>query len=167
MKLIAISGKMRAGKDTFGEIFLERFPSFQRVAFADPLKEEYGELHNLSVEEINLHKEVHREGLIAHGAMRRAQNKLYWVNKALEKPFDKIITDLRWDHELEAVKALGGIIIRIESFSSERAKRGKIINDDPSETSLDLITNWDYVIENNGSLEEFRERSLEVINDLR
>ena len=166
MQIIAVAGKMRAGKDTFGEVFLEHNPSFIRVAFADPLKEEYAEANNITVEEVNINKDFHRQGLIDYGQFRRDQEALYWVHKAINIPGDKIITDVRFLNEFEVLKDLGAVMVRIESELEQRAKRGMIISDSISETALDNRDDWDFVLYNNSDLESFKWQSLRIVETL-
>jgi len=47
-KIIALMGKAKSGKDTFGEMLLRANPDGARVAFADKLKEICGEMFDLS-----------------------------------------------------------------------------------------------------------------------
>lgn len=62
-----------------------------------------------------------------------------------------IITDLRFPNELEAVTKRRGITIKIIRESENRIGTTHI-----SETALDDYTNWDYVIYNNGTIEDLR-----------
>jgi hypothetical protein len=73
-----------------------------------------------------------------------------------------IITDLRFPNELEAIKQKGGITIRIHR---DLHKGNAHIAPIPhiSETSLDHITDWDYVIDNNGSIEDLIEKVKEIL----
>ena len=68
-----------------------------------------------------------------------------------------IITDCRFPNEAEAINGKGGILIRVE-----RAVDG-IPSTHPSETSLDNYK-FDYVIDNNGSIEELIEKVAKIIN---
>ena len=166
-RIIAISGKMRAGKDTFAEVFTSIIPTFNRVGFADELKREFAALHYITVDDINTYKDIYRERLINYGAMKRAESPLYWVSRALIHPNDIIITDLRFRNEYDHLTMLGKTtFIRIESSTEERSKRGKVIDNDPSETELDKGIAWDFVLENNGTLEEFKENVALVTNDV-
>lgn len=90
-------------------------------------------------------------------AMRDGLHKNVWVN-ALLSDFNKetskwIVTDMRFKNELSAIKKNGGITVRIN-------RKDCVKIDHPSETELDSES-FDYVIENNGTLEEFEEK----IND--
>jgi hypothetical protein len=62
-----------------------------------------------------------------------------------------IITDCRFPNEAEAVKSREGIIIRVNRTGV------KATNAHPSETSLD-DWNFDYVIDNDGSMEDLLEK---------
>lgn len=61
-----------------------------------------------------------------------------------------IITDMRFENELEAVKQRGGITIRVNRGEPKE-------NEHASETGLDNAT-FDYVIDNNGTIEELVEK---------
>ena len=52
-KIIALMGKAKSGKDTFGEMLLHANPNGVRVAFADKLKEICGEMFGLTHEDMN------------------------------------------------------------------------------------------------------------------
>ena len=101
-----------------------------------------------------------------------------WVNsvfsdyrkKAKEKPIggmttsnigadypNWIITDVRFSNEADAIKQRDGIIIRVNS--------GRCNNDDthPSETGLDKYMNFDYIISNDGSIEQLIEKVRKIL----
>jgi hypothetical protein len=87
-------------------------------------------------------------------AMREGLHENVWLN-ALYSDFDFekskwCITDMRFKNELESVKKNCGITVRINRPNS-------IIIDHPSETELDN-EQFDYVIENNGTLEDFEQK---------
>lgn len=92
-------------------------------------------------------------------AMRDGLHKNVWVN-ALLSDFNKetskwIVTDMRFKNELSAIKKNEGVTVRIN-------RKDCIKIDHPSETELDS-ENFDYVIENNGTLEEFEEKINEFL----
>ena len=90
-----------------------------------------------------------------------------------------IITDMRFPNELQAVKDRGGITIRVNrpdiydsgikmyhhskgvSTMTEEYKKAKR-NEHPSETALDTAK-FDYVIDNNGSIEDLIEKVREIL----
>lgn len=73
-----------------------------------------------------------------------------------------IITDVRFPNELEAIKKHNGLTIRINRDSVLRT--GKVFDTDnhESETALDDYQGFDYVIDNNGTIEELKE----VVKDI-
>ena len=80
-----------------------------------------------------------------------------------------IITDTRFENELKAVKDRGGVTIRVNRPDSvENALTGEKFpvkiyrNEHPSETALDNAE-FDYVIDNSGSLKDLEEKVLEIL----
>ena len=73
-----------------------------------------------------------------------------------------IITDMRFPNELEAIKKHNGITIRINRGLVERT--GKLIQEPEhiSETALD-DAKFDYIIENNGTIEELLEQVKKIL----
>ena len=105
-------------------------------------------------------------------AMRDGLHKEVWVNalfadyKWYVKEWDElgnetvgeytnwIITDMRFPNELDAVQLREGITIRVNRDNGTRAID---TNPHPSETALDYAK-FDYVIENDGTLDELVEK---------
>ena len=73
-----------------------------------------------------------------------------------------IITDVRFPNELEAIKKYNGVTIRVNRGLVERT--GKMIQgpEHISETALD-DAKFDYVIENNGTIEELIEQVKKIL----
>ena len=87
--------------------------------------------------------------MIALGDEGRAISSDYWLRKILDSDFNVIISDLRLKNELNLAKQYNAITIRVESSREIRAKRGNIVKEnDLTETDLDDITSWDFIIEN-------------------
>lgn len=160
-KIIIFSGKQYSGKDTAAKILLDVLPGYRRCAIGDIIKLEYGKAHNLSYEEIESNKAKYRAGLIELGNWGRAQSPDYWLEKIIEADGKIIVTDVRVPHEYEVFRHAGAIAIRVEASRDVRSKRGKLVGeDDITETGLDNVSDWDYVIENNTSYEDLREKVL-------
>ena len=125
--LIGISGRAKAGKDSFASALVQR--RFQRIAFADALKIATAVIANepthLYFDEVA--KELHtdalgmtrRKALQAVGkAVRDSLGEQVWVNRTLAdwasrgKP-DTVITDVRYPNEALAIRQRGGTVIRI------------------------------------------------------
>ena len=64
---------------------------------------------------------------------------------------DCAITDVRYPNEAEMVLARGGKLVRIDRPGVTRL-------DHPSECALDDWSDWDHVIENDGTLGEFEDK---------
>lgn len=167
-KIIIFSGKQYSGKDTAGKILLEQMPDYHRCAMGDIIKLEYGKKHNLTYEEIEANKSEYRAGLIELGNYGRSVSPDYWLEKIIESDGNIIVTDVRVQHEYDVFKKAGAITIRIEADRDVRAKRGELVGEnDVTETGLDHITDWDYIIENNTDYETFKQKVSDVIKDIR
>ncbi len=166
-KIIIISGKQFSGKDTLAKILLKELKDFKRIGIADAIKLEYGKQKNLTFDEIEKNKHIYRNDLINLGNWGREQSPDYWLKKLSE--MDKIIIpDIRVSFELEYFKNLGAFTIRVNSSYENRAKRGKIVNEnDNTETALDNYSKWDYIIENDSDVETFESEAKELIKHYR
>lgn len=166
-KIIILSGKQFCGKDTFAKFLLEFLPDFKRIGLGDAIKLEYGRQKNLTFEEIEANKPQYRADLIALGDWGRSQDPDYWLKKIIEQDDNVIVPDLRMPHELKVFKAHGAISIRVEAPRENRALRGQLVKeDDPTETLLDAVDDWDFVISNDGTLEELREKAKILVQNL-
>jgi len=98
---------------------------------------------------------------------RRAQDPDYWTKawsrKVEQLDLDRIhvlIDDVRFMNELEAIKAHGGLIVKIERPGFDGA------NNHASETSLDDFAAWDKTILNDGTLDAFKQKVEQLAADL-
>jgi hypothetical protein len=83
-----------------------------------------------------------------------------WVNSTLgdiTKNDKVIITDARFPNEVEGIKKRNGIVLRIVRPSKVSTSTH------PSETSLNNYKDWDYVIVNDGTLEELEEKVKQML----
>lgn len=95
---------------------------------------------------------------------RRAQDPDYWTKawekKLLEYDLDTthiLVDDVRFINELNVIKKHGGIFIKIERPGFDGA------NNHSSENSLDDYKDWHLVILNDGSLEQFKQQTEELV----
>lgn len=166
-KIIAISGKQFSGKDTVAKILLDLLPEFKRVGIGDAIKIEYGKRTGLSVEEIEKNKAQYRADLIALGDEGRAISDDFWLKKVLETEGNIIITDMRKKTELAIFKQHRVYTIRVECSKELRAQRGTLVkDDDPSETDLDDIKDWNFIIHNDSDYEKLVEKSKELAKEV-
>ena len=118
---------------------------------------------SFSYEEIENNKSQYRAGLIELGNWGRSQSPDYWLHKILEVKGKIMVTDVRVPHEYEVFKNAGALSVRIEASRETRMQRGTLIGeDDITEIGLDNIKDWDFVIENNSSYEDFKTKVLEL-----
>lgn len=95
---------------------------------------------------------------------RRTQDPDYWT-KAWEKKLQEydltnthiLVDDVRFVNELNIIKKHGGFFVKIERPGFDGA------NNHSSENSLDDYNNWDLVIQNDGSLEQFKQQAEELV----
>ncbi len=73
-----------------------------------------------------------------------------------------VVVDCRFPNEAQAIKDVGGVIIRIQRVQNTKLREEM----HSSETSLD---NWpfDYVIDNNGSKDEFDQKIRAILEELK
>lgn len=150
-KIIIFSGKQYSGKDTAAKVMLELMPDFRRCAMGDIIKLMYGKEKKLSLEEIEKNKPLYRNDLINLGNWGRAQHPDYWLKKIIEQSGNIIVTDVRVPHEYEMFKNAGAITVRVEADRDIRLSRGGSLSgeNDITETGLDNVTDWDFIINNN------------------
>ncbi len=166
-KIIIFSGKQYSGKDTAAKIMLNEMPDFKRCAMGDIIKLTYGRDKGLTYEEIEKNKSIYRQDLIDLGNWGRAQHPDYWLNKIIEQEGNIIVTDVRVPHEYEVFKNAGAVAIRVEASRETRASRGELIGEnDITETGLDNIKNWDYIIDNNSDYEHLKNQVLNIAKEL-
>jgi hypothetical protein len=183
--IIAISGKAGSGKSTVGEIFEKR--GFRIDSFATSVKDICSLLFNFSrdkIEGIREEDRIWRETpdksisellgknfsprdamiLIGTEIGRNIIHQDIWI-KTLFDRYEKnktnlLISDLRFPNEYEEIKKRNGIIIRINSNRLTNSIKSSHI----SECALDNHK-FDYIINNDGSLDELYEQVNNVINN--
>ena len=153
-KIIVFSGKQYSGKDTVAKILLENLKDFKRIGLGDAIKIEYGKTIGKTFDEIEAEKHLYRADLIKFANEKRAIDQDYWIKKIVEYPDNVIVPDMRVKREYEFFKSQGAYMIRVEASVETRSKRGTLVKaDDPTETALDNIKDWDYVIFNESDYE--------------
>jgi hypothetical protein len=97
-------------------------------------------------------------------AMRNGLHENVWVNALFaDYTEDKqwVITDVRFPNEFKAIKEKGGIVIRVNRPGHGNSMK-ELAEAHPSETALDGHE-FDYVIENNGNLEQLISKVKEIL----
>jgi hypothetical protein len=77
---------------------------------------------------------------------------------AEQEDYNVVIPDVRFQNEVDAVRMLGGKIIRI----NRESVRPKVISH-PSE-NIDILTGVDIVVDNNGTIEDLWSNADIVLN---
>jgi hypothetical protein len=98
---------------------------------------------------------------------RRAQDHDYWT-KAWGRKIEQfdlddvhvLIDDVRFMNELDAIKQHGGLIVKIERPGFDGA------NNHASETSLDEYNDWDRILLNDSTLDEFKSQVEQFVGPL-
>lgn len=90
-------------------------------------------------------------------------NGTEWVEKPIGLIYPNwLITDTRFPNELNAVISKGAITIKVE-----RDVDNTIGVTHSSETALNHVTDWNYVINNNGSMEDLKKQVSDILDDLK
>ncbi len=170
--IIGISGKLESGKDTLAEMMVANTQvPFEIKRFAYKLKYIASYLSGVAMDTFETQEGKQtflkdwnmtaREFLIKFGtnAVRDNFDADTWV-KALfadYKPhMNWIIPDVRFPNEKEAIRKLDGMLIRVN-------RPGLIGITHESETALDADDDWDFVIQNDKTLEALNRQAKIII----
>lgn len=144
-KIIGVSGRARAGKDTFANELqhqiIDQFPNFvvKRYAFADEIKRELTELMGVhfGVNFADLdgeEKEIYRPLLIGYGTVMRNKTECRHWWQVLEEQIERdnpdyaIISDVRFatnpNDEVTWIKKSGGKLVHICRYNSVKKVDG-------------------------------------------
>jgi hypothetical protein len=180
-KIIALSGKIKSGKDTVADIiqqnthnrfvikkFAERLKRVVSTLTETPLEMNFTqEGKNILVSEIGL-TIGQLQQKVGEGLRNVVDNDI-WIKLLFTDTDERdwLITDLRYKGESHFLKSKGAILIRINpSYPGYSATNGTRDPNHSSEIDLDDYTGWDYVIENSGSLEELESKVSEVLKNI-
>lgn len=157
--LIGIAGRKQSGKTTLGASLATAY-QLAHISFAAPMRRFVADVLDISVGELELVKEkpidwldgvTPREMLQKLGTEygRDLIHDEIWVRKALRKAamyVGAVISDVRFPNEAQAIRGLGGVVIRLNRSSTTAD------DNHPSEKPLE---DWliDFEIENNGTPE--------------
>ena len=179
---IALFGKIRSGKDTVGKILIEEY-GCTRVAFGDGIKKIINEFFP---EAWDNGKPRHYYQFI--GQKLRELNPDVWVNNLIRRAEDIrvqdllyrdmvtnfVVTDGRQLNEAVKLKDRGYTIVVVKADETTRIERMRKAGDNftkemlkhETELQVDLIEP-DYIINNNGTLEDLKNEVRELVNELR
>ncbi|TGE29803.1 deoxynucleotide monophosphate kinase family protein [Hymenobacter metallicola] len=92
-------------------------------------------------------------------AIRDGLHKDAWILACfagMEEDQKYIITDCRFPNEAEAIRARGGLLLRIEGDPLKQQGDGTRDDSHPSETALDDYPYFDAIIDNSGTLDQLK-----------
>jgi len=165
--VILLSGWAGAGKDAAASLLADEM-SFERLAFADMLKEDVSHATGLPLDLFHNHSlkdqpivgsKTPRDLLLSHAVVARAVDPDIYSRKIAEYILDSshkrfVISDWRYKRELEFLQNTFGRHVRIVRGRIERD--GIVPSNDPSEHDLD-DAHVEFTVENNGGLSRFRD----------
>lgn len=173
--IIGFGHKAQVGKDTAADWL--RMYGFQRVGFADSLKETCRAAFGFTQEQLYGSEKMIVDAYwdmtpvealqkVGTNLFRDGFDEDFWVKSAVKK-INKlrrvVISDVRFPNEVEAIHDLGGIVIRVDR--PNRPDTGRDPNH-PSETALDGIEYYDSLILNDGTLSEYHDKIGQTIRQV-
>lgn len=162
------AGKLKEVATLLTSIPISKFEdqSFKQTNLGPEWNRDYSEFIETGV--IHHHKNVPmsvRDLLQKLGteAMRLGLHENVWVNALFSDYRDNcnwIITDTRFPNEIDACVHRGAITIKVIRDSGNQ-----IGTTHASETALDSYDQWDYVIDNTGSVDDLRQKVHEILRE--
>lgn len=165
---IALTGKMRSGKDTVADMFIEK--GFKPYKLSMGITEVINTFFSDNVKDGNKMRNYYT----TIGQSLRELDDLVWVkhtwSKIQKEPFhyickDVIITDIRQKNEEEFLRDKGFIIIKVEAATHIRKERAMLADSDFNEKEMDHETEIsvdtieeDFCIVNEGTLMELNDK---------
>ena len=172
MKVIMICGKARSGKDTLADFLISRLEDKKpcKVQIGQYIKYYAMKYFGWDGEE-----ETKPRDLLIHLGTDIIRNKIdpnFHINRLVQDLevlsyfYDTfIVSDVRFPVEIEKVKEKYDDVVTIKiSRDSEELNQSQKSN--ITETALDNYTDYDYVIDNNGTLEELEQRAIDIMNEV-
>jgi len=184
--LVGVLGKKRHGKDTISDHLVKNW-NFHPITLAEPLKEACRSLFGFNEEQLygNLKEDIDPYWnvsprtvfqFIGTDVFRKQIDKIipnvgdkFWVvlikKKILDIQKDNpnaniVVTDVRFKNEVDMIKSLGGLIIKVE-----RPSIG-LIDSHISEKEIDMINNYDKLILNDSTIMDLHDRVDEFMDSL-
>lgn len=183
MYILGLGCTAQVGKDTAADYLEKRYPGrVKRIGFADKLKKIAMELFGLSYEQCYGAQGIKetidprygltpREILQSIGEKMREIYPSIWVDTVFNTTMVElqaagydcfVISDVRYPNEADRVHDKGGVVVKITRKGSGVTVGAK----HSSETSMQDYKEFDYVIENDSTLEEYFQKIDQVMEDL-
>jgi len=160
--LLGISAFATAGKNTFASLLTQVVAPrvVTEVAFADELKKELDPLFRAfggsAFETDPVKKKLLRPILVSHGMTKRLLTKgRYWVDKAepiVKKALAKgdivLVTDVRFENEIDWLHSLGGQSVYLNRPGVEAPNEEEARNDPIMRAKADFVLDWPTLTKN-------------------
>lgn len=175
--LIGFMAKKQHGKDTAADYLVQKY-DYSKLSFADPLKEGCRQLFGFNDEQLYGGKKEEIDPFwgisprtvlqfVGTDLCRREMDRIipgigngFWVSSLKKKYIDMkksnpnvkvVVSDVRFQNEVDAIHELGGTVVKVE-----RTGFGENDKDNhESEKNIDLINDYDHLIKNDSSLASF------------
>ena len=172
MKIIMICGKARSGKDTLADFLIDDLKNKK------PCKVQIGQYikyYAMKYFGWNGEEETKPRDLLIHLGTDIIRNKIdpnFHINRLIEDIevlsyfYDTfIVSDVRFPVEIEKMKEKYDNVftVKIIRDSEELNEKQK---SNITETALDEYTDYDYFIDNNGTLEELEEKAKDLLKKI-
>jgi adenylate kinase family enzyme len=190
--LIGFLGKKGVGKDTSAKLLLDDY-NFTRYAFGDPVKDVVGTMFCMNDEQLygNKKEEIDPRWNVSPRTLfqvigtnfaqywlmlklpeleEKVKMKHFWVKRfemwyeeESNKNKNVVITDVRFQHEVDAIKSKNGIIIKLINSDSIKSTDRHV-----SETESESISkkDIDYTIDNNSTIDELYKKINVILKGL-
>ena len=217
-KIIGINGIAGSGKNTVADYICDKYENWKQMAFADTLKDVvatcfswdkemiYGntpeartkreEVDKFWSKELGIENFTPRMALqlIGTDLFRNKFNEHFWISSLKKKIKESlnhiVITDLRFENEMNMIRAMGGQVVQVVRGELPRwyeeaaeinvhCKEQPYLNAEtlykrssaiaavhPSEYALAGIIDPDYVIQNNGTLDDLHKSVDKMMSEL-
>lgn len=168
---IAFGYKARSGKDTSAE-YLQKQHGGQIFKFAQPIYDIMKATHEIAG--VDTFKDTKLLTWIGTD-WARAINENIWVDHCLNRIHQAerqgcylsneafvnnfFVTDVRFPNEAEALKNNGFFLVKIDRRTRPQEERAAHM----SENALNDYNGWDFVIDNNGTIEELYEQLQSIV----
>ena len=171
MKIIMISGKARSGKDTLADFLIQALEEAQKKPCKVQVSQ-YIKYYAMKYFGWDGEEETKPRDLLIHLGTDIIRNKIdpnFHINRLVQDIevlsyfYDTfIVSDVRFPVEIEKVKEKYNdvITVKIERDSEELPDSQKA---NITETALDDFNDYDIVIDNNGTLEDLKNKVPEII----
>lgn len=181
--IIGISGKKGSGKDAFGGHLIDEGiihnKECESFSFAGPIKQmvmtgfnlTYDQIYGAKKEEVIPYLGVTPRYLMQTLGTEWGRNLIQpniWVDTLFEYVDGVVddvdfatITDVRFLNEIESVKKRNGILVKVQRDEVDNNGDSHL-----SETELDYFADWDYIIDNNGTLADLQNSASTLLREI-